>query len=326
MIEVTLCVAYGSVENPEVWVGSYSADEERLPFLGMRTHVQLAPPEDDEEEYFGDSTVVAEVTFADFEDEEPVAYLYGGEELPGEELREKFEAALWMRLSTQDARYVLELVELAPPAAAIHEVLIVVGDVDVLDEAGNPAFQAWGSTLIPGDPTIPMFGDRIRMDIFTRASDDENEDDFDDEALEDNELEIEVIDLNEPASLERGFPALVVYSAKVEVGVAQLAVWVPSLGEVSGFDMIAAGWELMAPEELDFRLDERIKLAQRTRLDIGIDDEGDAILTDYEILDAAEVREDQYELLPPVLVEHCQTAREMSNLDSIVAKWVNEQG
>jgi hypothetical protein len=266
------------------------------------------------------------------EDGTEVSYLFGGEEIPDSDLQARFEAAFWTRMSDDEARDVLEIVAVTPPVAAIHDVLLLVGDPTARDEDGNLVpVEAWNFYLNPDDPRLPMFGQRLQFDLLNWIPDEDDEEDEDlddlDEDVDSEENDPVIpqdIDVWVPSSAAEGATALVVYCSIVDVGEAQVSFWVSSLGDIDGFDLMAAGWEKLGPDTFDpveFRAAERIDLALRTHLEIRMDPYGEVYLTDFEIQDAVNVSEDQYALLPPSMIEACRAARELLDVDDIVRDW-----
>lgn len=352
MSELTLCVAFGNAAHPAVWASTL--DVENVPGLGMRTqvHLTLSNGEDDPDEGVevdedDDSVLIAEVAHLDVnEDGTPVAYLYASDDLPSETTISLLEQADWVRLNDDVARGVLAIVEASPPAAATHDVLLVLGDPDPSE--GPAAVEAWSRSFHPDDPRVPMFGDRLLIDpldamgdytdlndsylditLEIGVPDDDNADSDESDTDSDDEEVVaynRLIDLDEPGSLDDGFPGLVFYAAKVDAGEAQVGFWLPRPEGINGFELLAAGWQRMNADEFDpveFRLSERINLATRTVIRVEEDEDGDIRLADYEIDDAETVEDDQLELLPPALSEHCRASREFTDIESIIDSWRN---
>jgi len=331
-MDVTLCLVFGSREHAIVWAGSYETEEPPLPGQSTEVHLQTQPDLGEPEP----ESIIAEVVHSEISEEgQAVVFLFAGEELPDERITELLTALRWVPMSDVQARDVMEIVEAAPPMARVHDVLLVVGDLNRVDEDGNPDLEAWNRTINADDPVIPMFGERLYVDALD-AIPLYDEDDFDDaDDSEDDELVMEEIELVPEANEENvgsaanGLPAVVFYAAKVDPGEAQVGFWVSSLGDITGFDLMAAGWEKMTPDTFDpveFRLEERVDLSRRTHIDTDFDDEGQMILNDYEVEGAALVTESQYELMPSALVNHCRMAKEMLGIDDIVSSWADEQG
>lgn len=337
MTDVMLYVAFGSRDRAVVWAGTYQTEEPPRP--GQSTEIQLHSRPDMEDE--DPESLLTEVVYAE-EDEETgvtVVYLYAGETLPDERISQLFEASKWVSMGEPEARSIMELVDATPPLAHTHDVLLIVGDPDAKDGEGKRAPEAWNRVIVADDPVIPMFGERLYVDVLDALPlDDEDEEDGEGEGedldLEDADDEEPVLgvhliaDENVEGTGAYGLPAVVFYAAKVDPGEAQVGFWVSGLGDVSGFDLVAAGWQKMSPDQFDadeFRLSERVDLAKRTKIYTELDDDGQYVLKDYELLDAATVTESQYDLLPQALVNHCRAASEMMQIDDIVSGWVDEQ-
>lgn len=235
--------------------------------------------------------IVSQVIMAETrEDGVEVGYLFAGEEAPDEITEQRLSDGDWTRLEDEDALRVMELVMSAPPTASMHDLLLVIGEEDP---------QVWALTLEPEDPLLPMFGQRITLDALGAEVD------------------------------ETTMPALVIYSALVEAGVGEAVFWVDELtATVDGFDLLAAGWELLDEDEFDaseFRLGDRIRVARAVELTLEVDEDGDTYLTDFAVHDAESIPADCYELLPEALAEYCQFAAEVaSNSDAMLEEWRRE--
>lgn len=329
-MDVTLCVAFGSRERAVVWAGSYQTEFAPTPGQSTEIHLHSQPDARDEDP----ESIFAEVVHAETEDDgTTIVFLYAGEQLPDDHICMLLEASQWVPMNAVQARDVMEIVDAAPPMAHTHDVLLVVGDLEAKDEDGNPTFESWNRAIIPDDPVIPMFGERLYVDVLDAlpSDDEEDESDDEDEDLSDSPTLVGlqmIANEDDTGSAATGLPAVVFYAAKVDPGEAQVGFWVSSLGDVSGFDLVAAGWQKMTPDIFDpieFRLGERVDLARRTRIDSDVDDDGQLFLKDFELRDAARVEESQYELLPSALVNHCKAAKEMLGIDDIVSGWLDEQ-
>lgn len=338
MSRIMLCVAFGSKTHPAAWASSL--DVEELPSIGMRTQLFLHSRAESTEnletsaEEDDSSYVVAEVAHVGVDDDGvPVAYLFASSDLPDDETIGYLEQGHWVRLGDDAARGILTILESSPPAAATHEVMLVLGDVA---PDGDPSkVEAWTKCFLPDDPRIPMFGDRMLLDpldALGEYEDSEDEDSADADGGETPDKESAEgtpynrwLDLEQQGSDDEGYPALVFFAAKVDAGEAQVAFWIPKPGTLNGFDLLAAGWQQMSVEEFDpieFRVVERVDLASRTVIRVQENsDESLGLLVDYEVDNAASVRDDQLELLPPVLAEHCLASRELGDIDAIIESW-----
>lgn len=337
-MDVTLCLVFGSRERAVVWAGSYETDEPPMEGQSTEIHLHTQPDMGDPEP----DSIVAEVVHTEISEEgQGVVFLFAGEQLPDDHIISLLTALHWVPMSDNQAQDVMEIVEAAPPMARVHDVLLVVGDLDLVDADGNPEVEAWNRTISADDPVIPMFGERMYVDVLD-ALPFLDEDEIFTEEDEESELAEDDLDYSEEAlnlvpeadennvgSAATGLPAVVFYAAKVDPGEAQVGFWVSSLGDITGFDLVAAGWEKMTPDTFnptEFRLAERVDLSRRTHIDTDFDDEGQIILNDYEVENASLVSESQYELMPSALVNHCRAAKEMLGLDDIVSSWIDEQG
>lgn len=336
-MNVTLCVVFGSKHRAVVWAGTYETDNPPSP--GQSTEIHLHAQRDMRDEY--PESILTEVVHSEISDEgTALLFLYAGEELPDAHVTDLLEASQWIPMSEDQAQDIMDVVDSAPPMAYTHDVLLVVGSSEEKDETGSPVLEAWNRSIAADDPLIPMFGERLFVDVLDAFVEEDIEDmDEEDDVLDESEsessegglilsLEMEANE-NNVGSGQGGLPAVVVYAAKVDPGEAQVAFWVSSLGDITGFDLVAAGWEKMTPETFDsrdFRLSERVDLARRTRIYTDLDEDGEYMLADYELENAGGVLESQYELLPSALVEHCVAAKEMLRLDDIVSGWVEQSG
>lgn len=315
-----LCVAFGSLENPSAWASEIP--DNWTPVIGMRTqfnmHVEQENGDTDDYEIVGQVVY----TESDEEDGSTLAFIYGGEKEPEIVIQLLLEANGWVRLDDSEAHEIIQIVQIAPPSATMHDVLILVGDMETKDENGKLVFDVWTRLFEPEDPLLPMFGQRLFIDVVNSVDDEEAERILDDQG------NVEIADLDAPASLDKGIPGLVIYCAIVSPGVAQMAFWVKSLGDIDGYTMMASGWEKIDQEDIDdngdFRLEERLDLALRTRLDLKADKEGFPYLDDFSIDNAEEIPESSYDILPPMIVEYCKFAKELKpveNIDGLIAGW-----
>lgn len=332
-MDVTLCLVFGSRERAVVWAGSYETDQPPMAGQSTEIHLHTQPDMEDPEP----ETIVAEVVHSEVSEEgETVVFLYAGEDMPDDRIVSLLSGLRWLPMDHDQAQDVMEIVAAAPPMARLHDVLLIVGELDGVDEEGNPSIEAWNRTISADDPVIPMFGERMYVDVIDAIPLDEEYflSEEDDEDEEEESLDSEGVVFMPAANEENvgsaadGLPAVVFYAAKVDPGEAQVGFWVSSLGDITGFDLVAAGWEKMTPDTFDpveFRLSERVDLSRRTRIDTDFDEEGQIVLNDFDVKDAAYVTESQYALLPSALVNHCRAAKEMLSIDDIVSGWADEQ-
>lgn len=340
-MSATLCVAFGTLESCSVWATTISADVDI--YLGMRTQFNFSDEPDDEDPL----EVVGQVVHTDVqEDGSAISFLFAGEELPDRELQAQLDEH-WMKLDEDNAHDVMLIVATAPPTAFNHDVLILVGDLDERDEDGKPTAQVWSCEFIPDDPLLPMFAQRLMIDVLGAAPDEDDEPEAEAEAPEGSdegdaaagdyypdlrEADPELNDMSRwPAPTDDGVvPAVTVYCAIVAPGVGEIAFWTPTLGSVTGFDMMAAGWELLSHDDFDmeeFRATQRLEVARRTVLDIRVDEDSDELyLYDFEIEDAASIPEDFYSFLPSALADHCRFAVAIGDVDDVISGWRDDNG
>lgn len=313
MHDLTLAVVFGEPGGAVGWVTQENVDQ--LPPLGMRASFRFG-----EHESMG--TVSGEVAWEEvthaqvlFAGENPdgrhLAFLYGGPEGPSEEFTVYMRAAQWTELETSAAEEVLKVCASAPPMAAVHDVLLVVG------ERGEAGFQVWNRSAIPTDPVLPVFGQRVLLDAVDGLEEAEVPE-------EDGDLELGV-----PGSAAGGVVVVTLHSGLVEPGFGSVVFWTPALGDVDEVSMVSAEWELLnVPDAFDpddFQLKRRCELALRTRLTVEVDEHGGEQVVDAEMVGAAEVDPEDYELLPDVLALHCHAAREMIDMSALLDSWREEE-
>jgi hypothetical protein len=309
-MSATMCLAFGTIDTPEVWIASMPVDWS--PELGGRAELEFR---DGDNEHICDD-VVGQVIFIDTQDDgTPIAFVFVGEELPDEDTQDCLDAGSFIRMDEDQAREVLTIVMTAPPVSAVHDLLLIVGDPMATVEDGQSQFQLWQRVVDVADPIVPMFGERMHIKVLDCPNTGSD--------AEDDGNAVARPTIVGTSEHEADAEVTIAYAAQVEVGIAQIAFWVPSLGDIDGFALMASGWAKINDDDIDddFRLSERILLAQRTTLDVRYDEDGDPFLHDFAVRDAEEVTEDQYPLLPPGLAEHCRFARELVQADDIVASW-----
>lgn len=318
-----LCVAFGSLENPSAWASEIPDDW--TPVIGMRTQFNMHVEQENGER--DDYEIIGQVVYTEAEEDgSTLAFIYGGEKEPEVVIQLLLEANGWVRLEDSEAHEIIQIVQIAPPSATMHDVLVLVGDMETKDEDGNLVFDVWTRLFEPEDPLLPMFGQRLFIDMVNSVADEEAE------RILDAKGNVDVADLNATPTLETGVPGLVIYCAIVSPGIAQMAFWVKSLGDIDGYTMLANGWEKLEEDDIDnngdFRLMERLDLALRTRLDLKADEEGYPYLDDFSIDNAEEIPESSYDILPPMIVEYCKFAKELKtveNVDGLIAGWEEKE-
>lgn len=339
--QALVCLLFGTLEQNVGWTTAQELST--APTVGMLTNIKVEFRGEDGTET--DSLdIPAVIAWVEEADDGDLVYLYGGPTLPDADDLAILDAGDWERLEPDTATKAIEVIDGAPPAAGFHNVLLFIGDPNDVDEDGKAHFDVWNRPLIPDDPFLPIFGERLPIDLFdcTEYEDegpDESDEDADgefdedlDEDIDDDELSIELEDLEPPVfpdpwdggNPSDGYPALVIYTAITGLGEAGVAFWIPRLDGADGFDLTAAGWEKLDADAFDveeFRASERINLATRTNLVTSQDEDGFWYLSEAVIDDAASVSPDQYELLPPAIADQCRFASELGSLENIVESW-----
>jgi hypothetical protein len=337
--QTLVCLLFGTAEANVGWTTAQELSS--APTIGMLTNIKVELRGEDGAETDG-LNIPAVIAWIEEADDGDLVYLYGGPALPDEEDLAILDAGDWERLEADTASRAIEVIDGAPPAAAFHNVILVIGDPSDLDEEGKPHFDVWNRPLIPDDPFLPVYGERLPIDLFDCTdyeyegpddADEDGDDDFDEDVDDEDELNLE-LDLDEEPPVfpdpweggnpSDGYPALVIYTALTGLGEASIAFWIPRLDGADGFDLTAAGWEKLNEETFDFgvfRASERIDLAMRTHLVTLQDEEGFWYLSEAVIDDAESVSEDQYELLPPAIADQCRFASELTSLENIVETW-----
>lgn len=315
MIDLTMAVVFGTPGNAVGWATQHQSDE--VPLLGVRAAFRVTS--EDNEETPGE--ILAQVMFSDFVDEGTVlAYLYGGPALPSGEFVSWLEAASWTPMDQEDVEEVLGVCSAAPPLAAVHSVLLLAGEPEGED------FQAWSRVVSPRDPVLPVFGQRMLIDSVEGMGQDEDIDvtapDSSGEQAEPDPLDV--------GSMAEGLPAITVFSGLASPGYAEIVFWTSGLGDVGGFDLMAAGWQqLSVPEQFDpvaFRAKQRINLALATRLVWREEEDGQEYLHDLEMDDPEKVSPEDYDLLPPALASYCLARKEIADLPDRLAEWEQDPG
>jgi len=308
MIPLTLAVVFGQPGDVVGWATQEEVPE--TPPLGMRASFRLVEEGVERPEDSRGEIIYAQVMFAgEGDDGRHLAFLYGGPETPSDIFVSMMESAKWTELDAPSAEDILTVCTLAPPLAAVQEVLLVAGDPD-----DHSSLQAWSRTAVPSDPVLPAFGQRLLMDAV--------------EGLTDEELENapeESLDPTIPGSIKTGVSVVTIYSSITEPGFGEVTLWTKDLGDVDGFALSSADWsQISIPDDFDpdaARLARRVELAMRTNIATEIDAYGVEHVTDAILEKAEEVAPEDYELLPSVLAFHCQAQREMLNLENLMEEW-----
>ena len=355
MVNIYLCVSFGYGEDAEVWAASITA--ERLLQLGEAANINLSS---DNDEIF---VIESEIVFVG-ETDEGNHYAIAASEDPiaDENFREALLFSEWTLLSGEDALEVSTLIESSPPVAALHDLLLIVGDYKSKDEFGYPdKIQVWHRVIEPSDVSLPLFGEKFLSHVVLsngEIEDEYGEEDGENLVLEegvelseiftaDFEVSLEEyanageepmiyieetqVELSEEGTPENGYPVLAFYTAKTDYGMASIGVWAPNIEPYTEFDLIADGWEQLGPElfnALEFRLEERIDLASKTNLVLYYDEDGSRFVSQYALTHPEEVTEDQFDLIPLALQDFAENVKsmksELEDIDSVVGEWLSK--
>jgi hypothetical protein len=274
-----LCVVFGYGEEAEVWAANITTD--RYLNLGEAAKINLSSDSGDE------LSIDGEIVHVGLTDEgNNYAIAVAEDAIEEEDLREALLNSEWTLLEEPESEDVLDIVDTAPPVAALHDLLLIVGDYKAVDEFGYPnGITVWHRVIEPNDVSVPLFGEKFYSHVILSNAEIESEveeyeleegvsleevfqemDSLEDapydgegkeakgEGLSDGEtpapiiyLEAEV-DLDIEGNPEDGYPVLAFYTAKVDYGVASIGVLTKSIEPYTEFDMIADGWELLGPE------------------------------------------------------------------------------
>lgn len=274
-----LCVVFGYGDDAEVWAANIITD--RYLNLGEAAKINLSSENGEQLDVDGE---VVHVGLTDEGNNYAIAVSESAVE--DDEFREALSNSEWTLLGEEESEDVFEIVDTAPPVAALHDLLLVVGDYKAVDEFGYPnGITVWHRVIEPNDVSVPLFGEKFYSHVILSNSELEPEieefeleeglsleevfneiDKLEDapydgkeasvssliESDEDSNnpiiyLEAEV-DLDMEGNPEDGYPVLAFYTAKVDYGVASIGVWSKSIEPYTEFDMIADGWELLGPE------------------------------------------------------------------------------
>lgn len=352
-----LCVSFGYGEEAEVWAANISI--ERPLYLGEAANISLLSED-------GESLTIESEIIHVGETNEGNLYAIATSEEPIED--ENFREALlfsdWTKLHGDDSLEVHLIVENAPPVAALHDLLLVVGDYNSVDEAGYPnKIQVWHRLIEPSDVVLPLFGERFLSHVV--LSNNEIESDVEELTLAEGESLVELfsetgeeyagaddglgynedeedepviymedqeVDIYQEGSPELGYPVLAFYTAKTGYGVASIGVWCPDIAPYTEFDLIADGWEQLGEElfnAMEFRLKERIDLALQTKLVLYSDEDGVRFVGEYALEKPELVEESHFELLPLSLQDFAASVteinKELDNIDDVIGGWITRE-
>lgn len=248
-------------------------------------------------------------------------FIYAGPDLPSAEFSASMEEDDWEPLAPETVTELLDVIAHSPAVANVHHLILCIGDPDTI--ATDPG-RMWAWSVEPEDPTLPLFGQRARVFPTSEAPDEDA-----DEAASEVDANY---DMMGRASADNGVTAglatVTVFAAIAEPGEADIVLWTPTLGDIDLLDLVASGWSPVTEEygfdPVEFRLADRIRLAMATRLTLTEGPHGDPEIVDWDVQDAVSVDPNDYELLPPLLAGNCSAARDLVNIDDIVAGWISE--
>lgn len=129
----------------------------------------------------------------------------------------------------------------------------------------------------------------------------------------------------ETSAREDGIPAVVIYASLIQVGVARLMFWTPSLGDITDEDMRQSGWmNVEIPGRFDpveFAFRRRLELALATHVVYEVGPFAGVRLGDWWV-DAPElIDESDRAYLPPYLYELAFGVRDLNSIDSVLHQW-----
>lgn len=337
-MRVIVSVLFGSRENAVGWIIEEQLPE--LPPLGVPVVINI--------ESNGVVSIEGQL-YRTWESNEETGepggmLIYGGEDIPSKEFQATLEQVGWERL-TRDALVVLfAAVQQTPVMAALHDVLIVVGEPE--EQENMIAFQR---VLRPYDPTMLLFGQRVRLNLANEMNDEEDanqellteltsitEDETQtsveelmrirDSELEEVEQELE--GLISTDNVAKGIPAITIFSTIIRNGTGRIVFWCPKLGNVDPTILIANDWrQVSIPEDFnpqEFRLSDRIALAKRASVTFEPTEFGTFQTKEWSIEDPLSVKDEDFMLMPPVLVENIKAKRDIASIDDYITKWAEE--
>jgi hypothetical protein len=324
-VNTIISVVFGNRHEAAGWITEQ--DVEGLPAVGTPVSINVGAP---------DSPLSAEGqvfrSWSGIDGDPGGIFIFGGQSVPDAAFQYGMDNASWDRISDEALRVLVETATQTPALAAVHEVTLVIGD-----PCKPETIQAFQRLLQPYDPVLPLFSQRLRVEAF----EDKEWQDLHRQALQDGEaedeewlIEVQAIE-NEllgratiPAA-RLGLPGLVIYSSLISNGVARVCFWAPGLGDVDGADLIANSWDpIRVPQQfdpVDFRLERRVQLALRSQVDFVDTEFGTSTVNEWSIDEPLFVDEEDYALLPPLLVEHCKAQKDLSDIDLFLSEW-RDQG
>lgn len=320
-MKTIISVVFGNRREAAGWITEQDVDG--LPVVGTPVSINVGAP---------DSPLSAEGqvyrAWPGVDDDPGGIFIFGGSSVPDEDFQYGMDNASWDRISEEALRVLVETASQTPVLAAVHEVTLLVGN------PGEPSrLLAFQRLLQPYDPVLPLFSQRLRVEALEDKTLEELdaqallEEEDDDEVWNEevNHLEKELRGLKPIPAAKAGLPGLVIYSSIISNGVARVCFWSPSLGDVAEEDLVANAWDpIRVPEQfdpIDFRLGRRIELAMKSDVTFVDTEFGTSTVNEWTIEEPLEVAEEDYPLLPPLLVEHCKAQKELRDIDLFLSEW-----
>jgi hypothetical protein len=316
-VKAVISIIFGERENSIGWIAEEDLPE--LPLIGMPVIIQI-----DEASPAFEGQVYRAWESDEEEQTNGGMLIYGGADLPDHEFMEKFELAGWELLGEDALQVLSAAIEHTPALAATHEVLLLVGE-----RGQETKFAAFQRQIIPYDPALPLFGQRMRLEISSVRKIFE----FESKEQWQEHREIEVVEVESELALPQsidginnGLPAIVIFSSLIRNGVGKVVFWCPNFGNLHPEHLLAHGWETVSSFEAgEFKTEERIELALDTKLNFVMNDYGTAEMDDWQIQNPLNVPETSYELLPKLLLEYVKASKEFENIDSILQEWAKDK-
>lgn len=255
-------------------------------------------------------------------------FIYGGNHVPDDDFQRGMDGANWERISDEALKVLVETASHTPVLAAVHEVTLVVGDPNHVE-----SLSCFQRLLQPYDPILPLFSQRLRVEAFEDKTfevlEEENSKDDDEDEVDWSshleEIERELRGSAPVVATQAGLPGLVIYSSLISSGLARVCFWSPAFGDVAAEDLVANAWDpIRIPEQfdpIDFQLARRVSLALRADVDFMDTEFGTITVNEWSIDDPLSVGEDDYPLLPPLLVEHCRAQKELEDISLFIDEW-----
>lgn len=314
-----ISVVFGNRDHAAGWITEQEI--EGLPIVGTPVSINVGSP---------DSPLSAEGqvyrAWPEVDGDPGGIFIYGGGSIPDDEFQDGMDGASWERISDEALKILVETASNTPVLAAVHEVTLVVGD-----PADKKSLHCFQRLLQPYDPVLPLFSQRLRVEAFEdktlevldeEASRDEEADDWSDEL---ELIEKELRGQSPISAAASGLPGLVVYSSLISNGVARVCFWSSGFGDVAPEDLVANAWDpIRIPEQFDpedFRLERRVSLALRSDVTFVDTEFGTVTVNEWTIDDPLAVDEEDYSLLPPLLVEHCRAQKELEDIELFLDEW-----